>query len=603
MPESFDFQTQPFDVLTVREQDKVRQQLDVAYYPKAAEIIGQDVPNDTPLYLILKGEVHQFRGNAFASSFGVGDWFDGKLLTIGSTEFRYVAAEEVIVYVLPASLIRQLAAENSRFGSLLFADISERLSAATSSNQQRELQGFIMARVKDAYLRKPFYVDGSINVVEATRTLRQRDALHVLVRDGERVGIFTNTNLCDVVLQGKDLNQTLVKDVSRFELLTVDVNDDITEALLLMIRHRVHRLVVTENGLIIGVLGQLDLMSFFSNHSHLIALQIDMAEDVSELHVAAAQIETFIRTQHGSGVKVSVISRMVQELNLQIFSKLWSLIAPMELQLNSCVLVMGSEGRGEQVLRTDQDNALLLRDGFVFDGLDEICAQFNQELADMGYPLCTGQMMMGNPLWRQHCTAFKKNITEWVFSSDPQAPIYLSTFLDAKVVSGDETLFNDVQAHLIHGQRYYAGFINRFAQAVNMFGDSAPSWWRKFLPIVGQDDDVELDLKKIGIFPIVHGVRSLALERGIAQTSTKARIEALVSAGVLEAETGRNLIEALYFLLAIRLKNALSLTASSGSALHPKDLSALERDLLKDCLHIVKEFRGFISQHFHLNVF
>lgn len=603
MPTSFDFYTPPFDALTVLEQDRVRQSLDVAYYPKAAEIIGLESLKDTPLYLIIKGEVHQFRGNAFVSSFGASDWFDGKLVTLGRTECRYVAAEEVVAYALPATLIRQLAADNPRFGSLLFADISERLDAAASGMRQRELQSFIMAKVKDAYLRKPFFVAGEVSVVEATRALRERNASHVLVRDGERVGIFTNTNLCDAVLLELDLKTMPVREVSRFELLSIDMEDDIAEAFLMMIRHRIHRLVVMDKGEIVGVLGQLDLMSFFSNHSHLIAQQIDMAESIDELRMAADQIEKFIRTQHGSGVKASVISRMVQELNLQIFSKLWSLIAPMDVQLNSCVLVMGSEGRGEQILRTDQDNALLLRDGFECAALEQVCTRFNEELAAMGYPLCTGNMMMGNPLWRQHCSDFKKVLTEWVFSSDPQAPIYLSTFLDAKVVSGDASLFADVQNHLVHGQRDHAGFINRFAQGVEMFGDAEPSWWRKFLPLGGHADADELDLKKVGIFPIVHGVRSLALEQGCTATSTKARIEALVTTNVLDAETGRNLIEALYFLLALRLKSSLDLRHEKGEALHPSELSALERDLLKDCLHIVKEFRGFVSKHFHLNVF
>ncbi|TDR33071.1 DUF294 nucleotidyltransferase-like domain-containing protein [Hydromonas duriensis] len=603
MPNSFDFFTPPFDTLTVIEQDKVRQSLDVAYYPKGSEIVGVEVSEDTPLHLILKGEVHQLRGNAFVSSFGEQDWFDGKLVMMGRTEFRYVAAEEVVSYLLPASLIKQLAVENALFGSLLFADISERLNAAAMHDKRRELHSLAMARVKDAYLRKPHFVEAHVSVVEATRVLRERNASHVLVQDGERVGIFTNTNLCDAVLLNRDLNSMPVREAARFELLTIDLNDEITEALLIMIRHRIHRLVVMDNNQIVGVLGQLDLMSFFSNHSHLIAQQIDMAQDIEELRVASSQIEKFIRTQHGSGTKVSVIARMVQELNLQVFSKLWSLLAPMDVQLNTCVLVMGSEGRGEQVLRTDQDNALLIRDGFEYDGLAQVCERMNEELSIMGYPLCSGNMMMNNPLWRQHCSVFKKTITGWIFSSDTQAPVYLSTFLDAKVVCGDDTLFNDVRNHFLLGQRDYAGFINRFAQAINMFGDAEPSWWRKFLPIGGHDE-MELDLKKVGIFPVVHGVRSLALEKGIVATSTKARIEALVQMGVLDVETGRNLIEALYFFLAVRLKNSLNLTIEqTGSAVNPKDLSALDRDLLKDCLNIVKDFKVFVSQHFHLEAF
>ena len=110
-------------------------------------------------------------------------------------------------------------------------------------------------------------------------------------------------------------------------------------------------------------------MSFVSNHSHIIALQIEQAECVADLKAAALQMDGLVALLHGGGVKVEVISSMVRVLNAQVFARLWSFVAPAELVANSCLLVMGSEGRGEQILKTDQDNALLLRDGFVCDGL------------------------------------------------------------------------------------------------------------------------------------------------------------------------------------------------------------------------------------------
>ena len=96
-----------------------------------------------------------------------------------------------------------------------------------------------------------------------------------------------------------------------------------------------------------------------------------------------------------------MIASLVQELNAALFERAWRLIAPAELVANSCLFVMGSEGRGEQLLRTDQDNGLVVRDGFDAAGIDEACRQFSAALERFGYPECPGHIMVSNPAWRQ----------------------------------------------------------------------------------------------------------------------------------------------------------------------------------------------------------
>ena len=119
-------------------------------------------------------------------------------------------------------------------------------------------------------------------------------------------------------------------------------------------------------------------MSFVSNHSHLIALQVEQAESIADLKAAALQMDGLVELLHGGGVKIEVISSMVRVLNAQVFARLWALLAPAELVANSCLLVMGSEGRGEQILKTDQDNALLLRDGYECAALPQVAEAFNR---------------------------------------------------------------------------------------------------------------------------------------------------------------------------------------------------------------------------------
>ncbi|MBC7730700.1 MAG: CBS domain-containing protein, partial [Bacteriovorax sp.] len=249
----------------------------------------------------------------------------------------------------------------------------------------------MMAPVRDACVRKPFYVDGALDLVAVCRLLAEQGLSNALVRDGERIGMFTTTDLRDALLRDRPPNQLAVREVAHFDLISVAPDAEVSEALLLMLRHRVHRVIVRERGAnwsagtgtgtdtanaaaepqgeILGVLSQLDLMSFVSNHSHLVALQIQQAFDVDGLRQAAWQVDGLVALLQSGGVRIEIVCSTVRELHRQLFARLWPLLAPAELVANSCLIVMGSEGRGEQILKTDQDNALLLRDGFEFTGL------------------------------------------------------------------------------------------------------------------------------------------------------------------------------------------------------------------------------------------
>jgi CBS domain-containing protein len=204
-----------------------------------------------------------------------------------------------------------------------------------------------------------------------------------------------------------------------------------------MVRHRVHRLVVRDGDAVLGVLSQLDLVSFVANHSHIIALQIDDAASVAELKAAAERVDQTVALLQGSGIRIERVAQLVSELNTRLFARLWSLLAPPELVANSCLIVMGSEGRREQILKTDQDNALLLRDGFEFAGLAELAERFNAALGELGYPPCPGQIMLSNPLWRQPLARFRETMRDWVHGADPEGPMRLAIFFDAAPVAGD----------------------------------------------------------------------------------------------------------------------------------------------------------------------
>jgi CBS domain-containing protein len=466
---------------------------------------------------------------------------------------------------------------------------------------QREMLSLVTARVRDAYLRKPTYVDGSLDVVSVCRMLSQQSLTHTLVRDGNRLGIFTTTDLRDALLRNIAPATLAVREVSRFELIEVHPDAELFEALWLMVRHRVHRLVVRDGDSVLGVIGQLDLVSFVANHSHIVAAQIEEATSVAELKAAAERTDGMVTLLHEGGIRIERISRLVGALNQRLMERLWSLLAPPALVANSCLLVMGSEGRGEQILKTDQDNGLLLRDGYEPPLLEDIAARFNSTLVQFGYPLCPGGIMLTNPLWRGSVSRFRETLRGWIYSPDPLGPMHLAIFFDAAPVAGDASLLQELREYL---DRILAGgdaFLARFAAAADQFDEPQQSLWTR---LTSRSDDQPLDLKKLGTFPIVHGVRALCLQQGVREPGTAQRLRVLVERKLLDDGLGRDLLEALHFLMEMKLRHQLRQREAGqtpGNLVQPSALSTMERDQLKDALAINKRFRLLLRQRFRLD--
>ena len=468
-----------------------------------------------------------------------------------------------------------------------------------SPQSQPEWLSLVSARVRHAALREPFYVDGQLDLVAVCTLLAGRGLTEALVRDGERLGIFTTTDLRDALLRPEPPARLAVRSVARFELIEVGADAEIFEALRLMLRHRVHRLLVRDGSAIVGVLGQLDVVDFIAHHSHLVALQVDASRSVEDLKAAAVRIEAMVELLHDGGSRIERIAHLVGELNARLFAKLWSLLAPPALVEASCLIVMGSQGRGEQILKTDQDNALLLRDGFAMEGVAEVAARFNAALGELGYPPCPGNVMLTNPVWRQPLAAFCETIGQWCYGADPEGPMRLAMFLDAVAVAGDAALLERARDHLDRVVTDSEVFLARFASAVGQTGE-ADHWWSR---LGWWGEEAPLDLKRHGIFPIVHGVRAFALRHRVREVGTAGRLRALAARGVLERALARDVLDALHALMALRLVHQLRARAAGHSVdnlVRRADLATIERERLGDALAIVRRFRALLVAEFRL---
>lgn len=467
-----------------------------------------------------------------------------------------------------------------------------------------DLPSLASARVADAPLRQPLIVEGDLDLVSLCRELSARHLDDALVRDGGRIGIFTTTDLRDALLRPEPPDRIAVRELAHFETVTVAPGDALVDALLAMLRHRIRRVVVAEGDAIVGLLGQPELMGHVASHSHLIAAGAAEARDLPALAAAARQVQDLIALLHADGIRADVIAGLVGGLNRRIFRRLWELLAPPGLVANSCLVVMGSEGRGEQIIRTDQDNALILRDDFDCPELEAVTAAFTAALVDFGYPPCPGGIMLSRPAWRQPLAGFRATLGRWIHGEAADGPMNLAIFLDAAVVAGDATLHREARAHLGRLMTENAAYLARFARAIEQFTHEEGGWWSR-LPGLSGRAAAEVDLKKLGLFPVVHGVRALALEAGLTEVGTVARLEALVAAGRIEPGLARDLTDALRCLMAVKLTTNLAQIAEGrapDNRVRPAALGSLDRAALKDSLAIVRGFRTWIAGHFRLDL-
>lgn len=603
MPNAFDFSASPFDCLDADEQRMVRDNVDIAYFRDDETVLDRD-SEPLHLFVVIKGHVSQVDGDELVATYGPNDCFDGRSLVAGRASHRFVAAEEVVAYQLAKATVNQLISRNATFGALLFSDLSNKLGALAQRHSQREMQALTMSRVGQAYLRPAHTVDGDADVVSVARVMQTQRTSSVLVRDGERLGILTNTGLQRAIVDGQPLAQVPARAHATFELVTIAPRSPLFEALALMIQHQVHRLVVVDGSEVVGLLEQLDVLSYLSNHSYLITVQIVRARDLDDLRAAAARINGLVALLYRGGTRVGQISRLVQALNGKLFERTWQLVAPPELLAASCLFVMGSEGRGEQLLKTDQDNGLVLRDDAVLDDavVGAACDRFSAALNDFGYPECPGGIMVSRPAWRHRQSEFTATVRQWLLRPSPESLMALAIFIDARAVAGDPSLLAPVRAEVDRLVSADDALLGRFAAAIDSFPAETGGWWNRLL-LIGEPGTQLLDVKKAAIFPIVHGVRSLALRDHVAAIGTVARLDALVAVGRLDAAMATDLTDSLHFLMALKLKAGLAeidtgRAVSGGVA--TQRLSSLERDLLKDALAVVKRFKALVRHQFHL---
>ena len=175
----------------------------------------------------------------------------------------------------------------------------------------------------------------------------------------------------------------------------------------------------------------------------------------------------------------------------------------------------------------------------------------------------------------------------------------IAIFIDAEAVAGDPKLLSAAKHDLIEAMRGERVHLARFARAVDAF-PTPIGFFNNLVTLEAEGD--ALDLKKGGVFPIVHGVRALALEKGLTETNTAARLARLAELGTFEPQFARELTEALRYLMTMKLDAEIAEQTSPG-LVRPRELTTMERDALRDAFQVAKRLREMVRRHFNLMMF
>lgn len=597
-----DLDQPPFDLLDLAGRERLQASVDMALHPAGATLVeaGQASAH---VFVILKGLVHAFLpdgqgGQQRFGDYGPGDVFGVRAVMAGRARLSYRAHHDTLCFLIPAAVFQRLVADNPRFAAWFRDGMAGKGRLSGNGQDNSEAADLMITRAGDAQPAPAVRVRANITIADASAQLHDRRVDCLLVEDPTHPepGIVTRTDLLEALTLSRAPLETPVGLLASRPLVSIETGDALFQALISMTEHRVERVVVKERGAIIGTLGVAEVLSHFTSRSHLVGLRLARARTMEQVTAAARGMDQLIRGLHAHGARIPYVMELVSALNSRVMARIFELVVPREMRPHLCLLVMGSEGRREQLLKTDQDNALVIAEDFQWPGLEAAMERFSSALEQVGYPPCPGRVMVDNPAWRMTLGEWNARVERWRNDHGGQSSLDLSIALDARPIAGNPDLFKPVKASLMSlGQDQI--LLHHLARATLSFDMPLTFFGRM------KSEPAGIDIKKGGIFPVVHGLRCLALRHGIEATGSLERCAALVEAGQLSSGLGRDLPQTLSVMQRMRLRSQLAAIDAGNvpdNFIDTGSLTRLDREMLRDSLHVIKEFRESIGRSFHL---
>jgi len=594
----------PFTILDKHQFDRVESHAQIAYYPNDTLLISKnDIPQN--LFVIIKGAVEvRNESDEQIDFYQMHDTFGAiEILEDRPSLYRYIVTEELICFEIPKTLFLDICESNKEFKHYFFSSIVERIDMLKEKKEYASMSDLMIARLDESILHKACIVENDMAIVDALNHMDKAGASSLLVKNSEGYGIVTDADFRYYILHKEEHSLETISQIQTYPAISIKNGELLFNVLLLMTEHSIKHLpVLDETNNVIGTLELVDLLSFFSNQSHLITVQMEKAKDIESVVDAAKRLDVMVGALHAKGVKSRYIAKLVSEINKKMYIKLFEMIIPDSWHDKCTLVLLGSEGRASQILRTDQDNALIFEEGFVPEDVSSVTQRFIEVLDEVGFPRCEGNIMIINPKWCKPINAYKEDIYGWIEEPTYEHFMDMAIFFDSAPVAGKLSLHTELIDYLFSQVEQTPSILMHFARAIETF-ESSLGFFSQF--VHDKEHKHEIDIKKGALFALTHGVRSLALEYKIRATNTTLRIKELNNSGFLSKEDATDLIEALEILNTLRLHSQLEQLAKGekiNNYISVVNIGKLERDLLKDAIKTVNKFKKTVSYHFHLSM-
>lgn len=457
-----------------------------------------------------------------------------------------------------------------------------------------------------------FTIQAAAQVMSAQRV----GSIIVVNEDHFPLGIVTNKDLGTKVATGQYAIEAPITSIMSSPVITAPPQLTISDAQMVVLDSGVRHLVITEDGTdqsrLIGVISQHDLLVSQGNQPAALLRGIRRGRELSTLNDIRMKAEGLLEKYIHQEVSIAFISKVMTKINDTLIRRVIQL-SEQEMAAEGygkppveyCFMALGSAGREEQLLRTDQDNAIVFEDVAKVE-LEEtkkyflkLAEKINHSLLQCGFDYCPADMMAKNPSWCLPLSGWKAQFSEWILEPTLQNILYCSIFFDYRPIWGNSKLTEALSQHIfqaIENQTVFLAFLAKSAVE-----NPAPlSFFRGFMVERSGEHKNEFDIKKRAMMPLADAARVLILKANVPSVNnTFKRFDTLAELEPQNREVYEQAADAYEILIRYRTLQGLK-QKNSGRYFSPSNLTKMQRMTLKNCFRPIRELQNLLSVRFQL---
>lgn len=623
----------PFQSLEGKELGDVVQAMKVAFFPKGTAIMRTGGDPATHLYLVNSGLVRISLSDEDGQEVLVdfrseGEFFGSVSLLQGRQAlFNIFAEEDLIAFLLPGEIFKDLVDKRQEFKRHFafalarnfkgMASLSGGVRGHGSSSETSPLDSSLIGRnVADLMESRLLSCEPQTPLCEAARLMTSHRVSSIVVQDEQETfaGIVTDTDIRSrAVAQCLDF-QLPISHIMSSDLLTITPENSAYDALLMMTRHDVSHLLVSERGRPKGIISMHDLQRAMGSTPLGIVADIDKSGDVDHLVSLHREVMVLQESLMHKGGPVKILVGLVAEINERFLRRLIDLaLMGMEQQGRGgppcpyCWLALGSGGRKEQTLTTDQDNALAFdvpssgSETKVKNWFLDFAEMVVDGLARCGFSRDLGGMMASQPDWCHSKTEWSTKTLWWINHPYDRTLLKASMFFDFRGVGDDTDFAGHLRGLVNQAAKNKQNLFLRYLAKNSLYNAPPLGFLRQFVVGKSGERKNKLDLKNKGMLPVVEFARILGLELNLTTTNTFERLELIGESGLVDTGLLGDITEAYGFMMVLRIKNYIQARAQGrepDNFLNPDGLGSLNRKLLKESFQVVGRAQDMLRRHY-----